>query len=55
MLKILLNRTEPSVDSVKQRQNFNQILAACSYQQQVMNPWRYWYYPMWLLAVLLIC
>jgi hypothetical protein len=55
MLKILLDRTEPSADVVKQQQNFTQILAACNYQKQVMNPWRYWYFPLWILAVLMIC
>ena len=55
MLKILLDRTEPSVESVQQRQNFNEVLAALSYQKQIMNPWRYWYYPAFLLVVLLLC
>jgi predicted oxidoreductase len=54
MLKILLNRPEPSVDTVQQHQDFNQILAAFNYQKKVINPWRYWHYPIWMLGFVLL-
>lgn len=54
MIKILLNRPEPSVAEVQKRQNFETILAAERYQEKVQNPWRYWYYSMGFLACLLL-
>jgi hypothetical protein len=44
MIKIILDRKEPSEAEVRAHQDFNQILAAHLYQQKVNNPWRYWYY-----------
>ncbi len=44
MIKILLDRNEPSEMEVRKHQNFDQILAAYQYQQKVNNPWRYWFY-----------
>lgn len=54
MLKILLDRKEPSSDDVRQHQNFNEILAAFNYQQKVNNPWHYWYYPVLTVCLLLL-
>jgi hypothetical protein len=54
MLKILLDRKEPSSTVVRQRQNFNEILAAYNYQQKVNNPWRYFYYPVLTLCLLFL-
>jgi hypothetical protein len=54
MYKILLNRKEPSSFEVRQHQNFNQILSAFNYQQKVNNPWRYWYYPVLTVCLLLL-
>lgn len=52
MLKILLDRKEPSRAEVRQHQNFNEILAAYNYQQKVSNPWRYWFYPLLSICIL---
>jgi hypothetical protein len=54
MLKILLNRKEPNIEQVRQHQDFNQILGAVQYQQKVNNPWRYWYYPLLTVCLLLL-
>ncbi|MEY3100850.1 MAG: hypothetical protein RIS63_1754 [Bacteroidota bacterium] len=54
MLKILLNRKEPSIEQVRKHQNFIEILAAVQYQQKVNNPWRYWYYPTLTICLLLL-
>jgi hypothetical protein len=54
MLKILLDRKEPSREEVRKHQNFNEILAALNYQQKVLNPWRYWYYPLLTVCLLLL-
>lgn len=54
MYKILLDRNEPSLEEVSKRQNFNEILAAYHYQQKVNNPWRYWYYPVLAVCLLLL-
>ncbi|MFM6964068.1 MAG: hypothetical protein ACKOWM_00680 [Sphingomonadales bacterium] len=42
MIQFLLDRKEPSATEVRTHQNFEEILAAHRYQQQVNNPWRYW-------------
>lgn len=54
MLKIILDRKEPSLEEVRQHQNFDEILAAFTYQQKVNNPWRYWYYPLLPVFLLLL-
>ncbi|MEY3726877.1 MAG: hypothetical protein RL098_334 [Bacteroidota bacterium] len=54
MLKIILDRKEPSLEEVRQHQNFDEILAAFTYQQKVNNPWRYWYYPLLPVCLLLL-
>jgi len=37
MLKIILDRKEPGLEEVRQHQNFDEILAAFTYQQKVMQ------------------
>jgi hypothetical protein len=54
MIKILLNRPEPSVADVQKRQNFETILAAKHYQEKVQNPWRYWYFSLGILLCILL-
>ena len=42
MIKILVNRIEPSSESIKKRQNFNKILQIHERQRRVFhNPWFY--------------
>ncbi len=54
MLQILFDRKEPSSYEVREHQNFQEILASFNYQQKVNNPWRYWYYPVLTVCLLLL-
>jgi hypothetical protein len=54
MIKIILDRKEPSLAEVRRHQNFHEILAAHQYQQKINNPWRYWYYPVLTICLLLL-
>ena len=54
MFKNLIDRKEPNMEAVRKHHNFQEILAAYNYQQKVNNPWRYWYYPVLTICLLLL-
>lgn len=54
MIQFLLDRKEPSATEVRAHQNFEEILAAHRYQQQVNNPWRYWLFATMTCFLLLL-
>lgn len=41
MIKMLLDREEPSSEQIRERMDFESIYAGVKYQRWIMNPWIY--------------
>jgi hypothetical protein len=41
MIKILLDREEPSSEQIRQRMDFESVYGGVKYQKWIMNPWIY--------------
>lgn len=52
MIKMLLDREEPSSEQIRQRMDFESIYGGVKYQKWIMNPW---VYVLGGVFILLIC